>query len=150
MMDKKHIYKLIRNFEFEAGEDFIDQNEHIVNAKCILFWMFGKGYINGDKIKIYGEDPNQNFIGLTDVLKGYEAPYSLFPYGECEEDCHFKAMEILAEFISECEMYQNRLMKIMNEYEQNSSYLKRDKDLDEEYNFAISLSIDELNEKYKS
>ena len=146
-MDKKHIYKLIRNFEFEAGESFTDQNESIVNDRCLMFWMLGRGYINGTKIDAYAK---ASFTELNNVLCGYEQEFSLFPYGETEEECHFKSMEILSELIAESKIYQDRLLKIMNEHEEYSSYVERDEYLEKEYNLAVSLSINELNEKYKS
>lgn len=146
-MDKKHIYKLIRNFEYEMGESFTDQNESIVNDKCLMFWMLGKGYIDGSKIVAYTK---ARFTELNNVLCGYENEFALFPYGQCEEECHFKAMEILAEFISEVQIYQDRLKEIIDEDpEYLSSYEKYDEEFEEEYNLATSLSIDELNEKYK-
>ncbi len=147
-MDKKSIYKLIRNFELEMGEDFIDQNESIINEKCLMFWMLGKGFISGKNIDSYCE-PNNNFIDLNDMLCGSEQYYALFPNGQCEEDCHLKAMEILSELISEVEFYQKRLMDIIKEHQLDITCPLRHADLDKEYTYTTSLSINDLNNKYK-
>jgi len=38
-------YCVFHRFMEEAGEDYIDYNERIVNGTPLLFWMLGKGYI---------------------------------------------------------------------------------------------------------
>jgi len=127
------------------GESFTDQNETIVNDKLLMFWMLGKGYIDGNKIVAYTK---ANFTELNNVLCGYEDEFSLFPYGECEEECNFKATEILSEIISEVPIYQDRLTEIVNEHDCLKDYSENDDYLEEEYNKVIKLSIVELNQKY--
>ena len=39
-------YCVFQRFMEEAGEDYIDYNERIVNGTPLLFWMLGKGYIS--------------------------------------------------------------------------------------------------------
>ncbi len=146
-LTKKHIYKLIRNFEFEAGEDFVDQNESIVNERCMLFWMFGKGYITGKQITMYAKDSSP-LVDLNDILTAYEVPFALFPMGQCEEDAHFKAMEVLAELISEVPHYQERLLEIVNEYERFTSYEKYDEAFEEEYNESMAKDLKKMQVKY--
>lgn len=146
-LDKKHIYKLIRNFEYEAGEDFVDQNESIVNERCMLFWMLGKGYISGEQISMYAKD-SRKLIDLNDILSAYEVPFALLPMGSQEEDAHSKSMEVLAELISEVPHYQERLLKIVNKHEEFTSYEKYDEKFEKEYNISMATSLKDLQVKY--
>lgn len=133
----KSIYKLIRNFEFEVGESFVDQNESIVDDKCMMFWMLGRGYIHPEQIDSY---VHTKFTELNNILCGYDDAFALFPFGEASEECHFKAMLVLAEFISGIEIYQNRLAKILKEAD-CESFAKRSKELDIEYEKAVASDI---------
>lgn len=42
----KDIYILIRNFDFEVGECFIDYNESFVQNTNLVFYLLGRGIIN--------------------------------------------------------------------------------------------------------
>lgn len=145
-LDKKHVYKLIRNFEYEAGENFVDQNESIVNERCMLFWMLGKGYITGEQITMYAEDSSK-LIDLNYILNACEVPFALFPMGNQEEETHFKSMEVLAEIISEVPHYQERLLEIVNEWEY-TSYEDKDEKLEKEYNESMAKDLKQMQEKY--
>lgn len=144
-LEKKHIYKLIRNYELEVGEDFLDQNCGFINETALIFWLLGKGYICGDKIEAYSKD---RFTDLQSILCGDIDAYSLFPNGVEEEKCYYKSLEILSDLISQVETYQNRLVDILKEKENNERFLdysSRNDYLEDEYNIAVSLSIQKLN-----
>ena len=150
MLSTKQIYKLIRAWEIEAGEGFFDYFESNVNEVNLMFWMEGRGYISRYKLNEFC-NRNTKWISLWSTLCGYEDKFSLFPYGECEEECMMKATEILAEYMSYNDVYEKRLNDFLNEY---FSYKKEmDKSLasdwlEEEYLKTCQLSVDELNEKY--
>jgi hypothetical protein len=145
-MNKKEIYKLIRTYEFRAGEAFTDRFESMfIDDKGFMYWMFGKGYIDGAAIDNYNH--GDNFcIDLNSICCGYEAPYSLFPMGEVDEECHFKAMTILAEFISEIPSYQEALLCALVRYDSNIiTNNKYDEELNQEFEVAEATSIESLS-----
>jgi hypothetical protein len=45
-LDSAQIYCLLRNYEFCAGEDFLDYNENYVNKANLAFYLLGVGAIN--------------------------------------------------------------------------------------------------------
>lgn len=149
-MGTERIYKLIRAWEIEAGEGFFDYFEGSVNIVNLMFWMEGRNYISKKKLNDFCNNSNK-FISLWSALCGYEDSFALFPYGECEEECMTKAISVLAEYISNNDIYEKRLEDFLKEYEaysyQMNEIIKSDW-LEEEYLKTCQLSIDELNEKY--
>lgn len=139
----KHIYKLIRNFEFEAGESFTDQFESsFIDERTFFYWMVVKGYISKEQIEAYEK---AHFTELNNICTGYEDDFSLFPMGECVEDCHFKAMSILAECITEIPTYQEKLIESLTEHDVRLlNYARYDECFEEEFNKVAVLSIEEL------
>ena len=139
---KKGCFVLMRTFECIAGEDFIDQNENFVVSKCMLFWMLGKGYIDGTSVVGWTKD---KFVNLQSIL--YDEDYSVFK-GLCisNEDVHDKSLEILAELICSVSIYQERLEKLLvdmfEHYEEDiNEYINS---FNEEYDMSCKLSIYEI------
>ena len=110
-MTQIEAFNIMRTFENEMGEDFIEQNESIVDAKCMLFWMRERGYLEHgglDKYNAYLET-----INLQTVL--YEKYFSLLK-GTCHDanNVALKCLEVLAEFMCTSKTYTSRLEHIAN------------------------------------
>lgn len=104
------IYKLIRRKEYSMGEDFIDQYESIVNDMPFVTYLFGKGIITKEILNSF---ISENFASLQSFLGGYDEPYCLFPYGECEEESNFKKYHVLAEYINNIDALKQRLFNVL-------------------------------------
>jgi hypothetical protein len=112
-MKQVEAYNIMRTFEMEMEEDFVDQNEMIVKPGCLMFWMLGKGYISGDDIDKFAE--HNDLINLQTVL--YEEDFSLMK-GLCHGSlivC-LKCLEILSEIMCSCRKYQERLISVAEEH----------------------------------
>ena len=169
-MNQKETYKIIRGWELENGEGFFEyfgDNGCNINTVSLMFWLYGKGYIDVNKINLFAEalDNAKKSYGRPssgDCLCGYEKEYSLFPYGECDEEAQFKAEIIVAEFIAENKSYEERLRKFAFEGEGWASF-DSEKDKieyaegmhkyvdnwdakdDEEYEKVLKLNIGNIN-----
>ena len=62
-------YCVFHRFMEEAGEDYIDYNERIVNGTPLLFWMLGKGYISDKETEEVLKRSNGRYIYVSDILK---------------------------------------------------------------------------------
>lgn len=114
---------IFQRFCEEAGEDYIDYNETIVNAYPFAMWLFGKGYIDNITIeKICSE----NNLSIQDILKGE----FLFPntYGEGEFS-NLKTYLLLAEYMSSISEFRERLYDSVNDKAfnfENDEFYKND------------------------
>lgn len=115
------IYKAIRWKELEMGEDFIDQNEFIVKEAPFATWLLGRGYINKNQLNSFLNGGYESC--LQSLLGGYDEPYCVFPYGECEEESCFKRYHILAEYINQIDINRKRLFKCLVKDEDNESIM---------------------------
>ncbi|HDK7194917.1 TPA: hypothetical protein PTV74_003224 [Clostridium botulinum] len=109
-MNKKEMYILMRCWELMNGEGFIEyfgDNYGVIEENNFMNWMNEKEYINDEKLKIF---KNAKWVTICDCLCGYENSYSLFPYGECDEDANFKSEVIIAEYLLEKGL-EDRLIK---------------------------------------
>lgn len=166
-MNQKEIYILIRCWEIDAGEGFIEyfgDNYGGINHDEIMPWLAEKGYITSEKLELF-KNTTKKYIGLGDCLQAYEVEYSLFPLGECDEEASFKAELIIAEYIVEKglekllldfafegegwasfdneehkEAHKQGLQKCINNWD--------DDDYDGYFN-VLKLSVDEINERLK-
>lgn len=89
------VYSIIRQWEREAGEDFIDSNECFIDGKEILDWMLEKGIVDKEK---YDHIIENNETWIQDLLLGYETGLL---NGECSFPSNDKAYQIISEYISE-------------------------------------------------
>jgi hypothetical protein len=48
-LDSKQIYCLLRNYNLQVGECFLDYNEDYVNKSNLLFYLLGKGLIDSNE-----------------------------------------------------------------------------------------------------
>lgn len=111
-------YCIFERFDKEAGEDYMDYNENIINIYPFMFWMLGKGYITNEHIEgLLKEDKEHlDFYGwgistISDVLNSEV----LFPktYGQSGISC-IKVYTILAEYMSICNEFRTRLYNSVN------------------------------------
>lgn len=161
-MNQKEIYKIIRCWEIEAGEGFI---EYFADNACnldedeIMEWMFKKGYIDKKKLDLFKEDGGG--IGVCDCFCAYEVDSALFPYGECDEEAIFKSELIIAEYLIEHKK-ENSLIEFAFEgqgwasfdseedKQDNKNALQKcinswDEKDDKEYEKIINLKIEDIN-----
>ena len=171
-MNKKEVYNLITTWENMNGESFFEyfgDNESCIHTVSLMFWLYGKGYIGIDKMNSFSEKFNKaektyQRPSASNCIVGYDIDYSLFPYGECDEDAKNKAILIVSEFISGNTIYEKRLTdfayegkgwasfdtdKDKIEYKEeiikiNNGWNKRD-ELD--YEKAIELNIEDINKR---
>lgn len=106
-------YCVFHRFMEEAGEDYIDCNEGIIeNNICgfpFLTWMLGKGYINGeviDKALKFGEVDIQNI--LKDNKYIFKSSYGETVIGDA------KAYSLLSEYVSQFSMLRKYLYDSVN------------------------------------
>lgn len=162
-MDKKEIYKLIRCWELENGEGFIEyfgDNCCEIEEDEVMEWMNKKGYISNTKLSIFKK---VRWKTICDCFCGYEVEYSLFPYGECDEDANFKSELIIAEYLIERGLidkllefaYEGKDWACFKNEETKQNYKEYLQDRicawnekgDEEYNRISNISIEEINKK---
>jgi hypothetical protein len=100
-------------FMEEAGEDYIDYNESIINAYPFSMWLFGKGYINNEAIEKFCE---MNHLSIQDIL----CDEILFPntYG-CDGVAQVKVYSLLAEYMSSVKAFRQRLYDSVNDEASN-------------------------------
>lgn len=71
-MKQREIYKLMRTWELNVGESFLDYNEDIAKIYQWVFWMTGKGYINLEKFSDLIDKMNNgedHILTYDDVLR---------------------------------------------------------------------------------
>ncbi|MGD9152407.1 MAG: hypothetical protein PVG30_01950 [Gammaproteobacteria bacterium] len=141
-MNKKEIYCLIRYFELEAGEDFFDQNETIIQPYQLIFWLLGKKYITPKQFNLA---VSEKLLGLNEIFTGYEKEYAIFPNGEAEEIPEKYKYYIIAELMQDCEVYQHRLKKILEEHNLVINALEIPNKQWHEYRNTVNDEYKELN-----
>lgn len=99
-------YISIMQWMQEAGEDFIDQNESLVDGKEMLEWLLQKNYICND---IYDKVLGNDETWIQELLLGYET--GVMNNGECSFTATKKSYQLISEFISEHEKCRNELFE---------------------------------------
>jgi hypothetical protein len=112
-MNKKDVYCLIRYFELDAGEDFFDQNETIIQPYQLIFWLLGKKYITPEQFNLAVKE---KLLGLNEIFTGYEKYYAIFPNSEAKEIPEKYKYYIISELIADCDVFKHRLKKILEEH----------------------------------
>lgn len=99
-------YTVMRQWEYEAGESFVDYNENIVKGNDILDWLLNKNYITKEKhISVIEKEETH----LGDLLFGFET--GVMQFGECCFPATNKSYQLLAEYISENEELRKKLFE---------------------------------------
>jgi hypothetical protein len=109
---------VFNRFNEEAGEDYLDCNEDIINTYPFIFWMYGSGYINNFQLEALLQQAKEQIdkygfrLSLMDIL------YSdtLFPntLGESEITSK-KGLYILADYMSCCKDFRQRVYDSVND-----------------------------------
>lgn len=133
-------YCVFRKFIEEAGEDYIDYNESIINSIPFIFWLRGRNDINNEQLETFLS--NQYKICLQNVLKDEE----LFPntYGDSFLS-DIKAYTLLAEYICQLKEFRTRLWNSVNDEAtnfENESFYKDSND----NSLACIIEENELND----
>lgn len=133
-------YCVFRKFIEEAGEDYIDYNESIINSIPFIFWLRGRNDINNEQLETFLS--NQYKICLQDVLKDEE----LFPntYGASFLS-DIKAYTLLAEYMCQLKEFRTRLWNSVNDEAtnfENESFYKDSND----NSLACIIEENELND----
>lgn len=112
LKDPKVVFCAIDYFHTEVGEDFIDQNETIVESAPFIIWLQDKGYITPE----VADQMLEEVDCIQQLLHGYGE--GLFPkHGECDNVATYKAYSLLAEYISSFAEFRKRFYTIMEEEE---------------------------------
>ena len=162
-MSIKDIYKILICWQYENGEGVIEyfgDNYGFTSEKELMEWMYKKKYISKDKLDLFYKS---GYSTICDCLCGYEIFYSLFPYGECDEEADCKAIYIISEYL-----YENNMIDKLKEFafggkgwayfdskEEKERYNKNlrnrinswDESDDEEFNKIYSISIKDINNR---
>lgn len=103
-------YCVFRKFIEEAGEDYIDYNESIINSIPFIFWLRGRNDINNEQLETLLS--SQYEISVQDVLKDD----LLFPntYGDSFLS-DIKAYTLLAEYMCQLKEFRTRLWNSVND-----------------------------------
>lgn len=133
-------YCVFRKFIEEAGEDYIDYNESIINSIPFIFWLRGRNDINNEQLETFLS--NQYKICLQDVLKDEW----LFPntYGDSFLS-DIKAYTLLAEYMCQLKEFRTRLWNSVNDEAtnfENESFYKDSND----NSLACIIEENELND----
>ena len=103
-------YCVFRKFMKEAGEDYIDYNDSIINSIPFIFWLRGRNDINNEQLETFLSSRYK--ISIQDVLKDEV----LFPntYGDSFLS-DIKAYTLLAEYMCQLKEFRTRLWNSVND-----------------------------------
>lgn len=111
MRTKEEMYNDIREWEMEAGEDFLDYFGASMNEYNFMFWCLGKGYITEYQLQAFEAEKHTG----TEYLIGTEI-YSVVNEEENKDwdSACAKAYRILADFFTATMTYQKRVDRFLN------------------------------------
>lgn len=103
-------YCVFCKFMKEAGEDYIDYNESIINPTPFILWLRGRNDINNEQLETFIS--SEYGVSLQDVLKDDV----LFPntYGDSFLS-NIKAYTLLAEYMCQLKEFRTRLWNSVND-----------------------------------
>jgi hypothetical protein len=113
------IYETIMTWQLDHGESLLDQGFDL-RELTFMTWCLGRKYITPEQFNIWNKawavleleaiDANY-YVYNSDGVD--EVPWAVVSSDEWNDEDYKKAYLILAEFISEMEVYQNRLNKFV-------------------------------------
>lgn len=120
-MNKENIYNKIVEWENEHGESFVDNFGHLIKENTFMTWCLGRNYITPKKFnqwiqhfmkdKLEATDPNY-YLYDSD---GGDIEFAVVISDEWNMESQDEAHKILAEFISEIDIYKERLLEFLEE-----------------------------------
>jgi hypothetical protein len=109
-MNKEDIFFHINEWERNNGESFLDYFDSDMNAYNIMFWIKGKGYITQENFEKWEREQSDILIlGVQDYLYDVEDSYGII------KEHYLEGLKIIAEFISESSVYQERFKLFLEE-----------------------------------
>lgn len=103
-------YCVFRKFTEEAGEDYIDYNDSIINSIPFIFWLRGRNDINNEQLETFLSSRYK--ISIQDVLKDEV----LFPNTHGDSFLSdIKVYTLLAEYICQLKEFRMRLWNSVND-----------------------------------
>lgn len=113
-MTKEEIFEAYIAWEYDVGEALLDQGFNI-NALTFMSWCLGRGYIDSNRYNLWAtlyisgsleaKDPN-NFVYSDE-------PFAVVYDSEFTQEGYNKSVKIVAEFISEIDIYIERFQKFI-------------------------------------
>jgi len=129
-------FQAMVNFEHEAGEDFIDQNESFLLIHPFLQWLRGKGIVSTELYNYILENKNKELFGvsLQSFLSAYDDDCSIFPFGESDDDAHYKGFQFMAEYCVGLTALRKRMCNnILHAYDYHFHDDEDEEDYDDRY-----------------
>lgn len=121
-MNKAEVYKKICDWEDNAGESFTDYFNSDIHALTYMSWCLGRGYLSSKQYNMWAKAYRQNELEATDPNyfvynseTDEDAMFALVISEEWNEEDQEKAYRILAEFISEIDVYVLRLLEFLRD-----------------------------------
>ncbi len=123
-MNKEKILEKMIEFEIELGEDFFDQG-FFLHPLTFMSWCLGKGHLTQEKYGLWNEDyrnnPNSSAHDPQDFVYNWEkdyvdAPYAIVVEEDYTDEGRVKAYSVVAEFISEIELYKDRFYEFLKNH----------------------------------
>lgn len=123
----EEVYQALRDWEYEAGEDILDGRfGSDIELTTFMVWALGAKHITTEKFDKWYEAYNNNEMESEELnqflYNGYddEIEYAIVETrnGEWNEDEYEQAFRILAQFITDFTIYQERF----KEFLENGAY----------------------------
>lgn len=115
-MEKQAIFEAINKFEQDHGEAFLDQGFNL-NERTFMSWCLGRGYLNPNQFNLWIENmetlegSDANYYVYNSQNQYEDVPWAIVSSEDWNREDQDKAFMILAEFISEIDIYIERLKK---------------------------------------
>ena len=115
MRTVNEMYEAIRDWEMEAGEDFVDYFDSSINEANLLFWALGKGYIT--PVQFQAWEANRSYASNSEIVFGQEE-WSIVKHVDGTIEDYDLAYLRLAEFLASSITYQARVEEFLTNIRQ--------------------------------
>jgi hypothetical protein len=75
-LDSKQIYCLLRNYNLQVGECFLDYNENYISNSNLLFYLLGQGLINSNEVNRCINSKLLINADLNEIFEEFEIIYN--------------------------------------------------------------------------
>jgi len=133
------VYTCMRYWEYDMGEDFLDNNCSLVDSNFYQ-WLFDKKYITEEKLKKIQSS------GIWEgVVNGYINDGDLIHYADCEDEARYVSYWKISEYALLNENFMKNLVKDLYEYTEEIDTEKFD--FSDEIEFAKKHSLKDIQFK---
>lgn len=122
-MEAREIFDLIRAWEYNAGESFVDYWGSNLNTPNFMFWCVGKGVLTQAQFNAWERDfqSKDRYISLKSndpnyFIDGDTTEGLSYAIGDMDNE-QFYGLITLSQFIADSMIYQKRLMDFLNDEE---------------------------------